>query len=454
MSAHSVADATNLLEGKEDLQPLLVSEKTRTKICKVEKNDSFYSLMEESGVPTLDILGMAKKAEGLVNLGLLKEGEKLELTFKGERLKSVEYRFAELKGLLIERTLPERAMPERAMLEPKEGLDADLETETEATDEFSTFTASVFDVPHKIYKKTVTATIDSSMYEAGLAAGIDPTVIMNLTDIFAWDVDFATSIWKGDSFTVVYDVIEAEGAPLRAGLVHAAKINNAGKEFNAFYYKDADGRGQYYDEDGGTLRRALLKSPLRYRRISSYFSKRRFHPIQKKYKAHHGIDYAAPTGTPIEAAGDGRVLYAGWKGGYGNYIVIRHNSTYTTAYGHLSKIKKGLKKGSRVKQGSFIGRVGSTGLSTGPHLHYEVRVRGQVVNPLKIKSTPKKKLPKTEIASFNALRDGLAIKLSQTSVASETESLPLKSSLNISTTTLTSTAVASATAGKKTIRLD
>jgi murein DD-endopeptidase MepM/ murein hydrolase activator NlpD len=148
---------------------------------------------------------------------------------------------------------------------------------------------------------------------------------------------------------------------------------------------------------------------LRYRRISSYFTKRRFHPILKKHLPHHGIDYAAPRGTPVESSGDGKVVFAGWKRGYGKYIKIRHNAKYTTAYGHLSRIKKGMKPGKRVRQGDIIGYVGSTGRSTGPHLHYEVLVRGNYVNPFSVKSSSRRKITEEEMPRFMALADDIIL---------------------------------------------
>lgn len=178
---------------------------------------------------------------------------------------------------------------------------------------------------------------------------------------------------------------------------------NQHKVFTSFYFTDNSGRSSYYDKNGKSLRKAFLKSPLRYRRISSYFSKRRFHPILKIYRPHYGIDYAAPIGTPVESIGDGRITVIGWKGGYGRYIKIRHNHTHETAYGHLSRFAKGLKKGSKVKQGDVIGFVGSSGLSTGPHLDFSVTKRGRYIDPLKIESPPALRLSTKDKERFNAV---------------------------------------------------
>lgn len=165
------------------------------------------------------------------------------------------------------------------------------------------------------------------------------------------------------------------------------------------------------------MKKTLLKSPLRFRRITSTFSRGRYHPILKRYRPHHGIDYGAPTGTPIESAGSGVVKHAGWKGGYGNYIEVKHSNGYTTAYGHLSRIGKGIRSGAKVDQGQVIGYVGSTGLSSGPHLHYEVKVGGRLINPLSVKSLPGVPVPKKEMAQFVAARDSVQHKLSSSGTA-------------------------------------
>jgi murein DD-endopeptidase MepM/ murein hydrolase activator NlpD len=352
---------------------------------KIKRNDTFYTIMLSLGVPVTEILEMVRSADGVYDLKSFKEGDVLKVTSVAGDVERIDFKYSDIGGVFVERG------------ELKGGKRG--------------FVSASYELPHSVEEVFVKGVISSSFYEAGVEAGADPSVIMNLSDIFAWDVDFATDIRKGDGFSVIYDALYVEGVPMQAERIHAAEMYNNGKRHIAIYFKGADGRGEYYDEEGRTLRRALLKSPLRYSRISSYFSKKRYHPILKKYKAHHGIDYAAPKGTPVESAGDGRVVFAGWKGGYGKYIIVRHNSTYSTAYGHLSRIKKGVRKGSRVEQGKVIGYVGSTGLSTGPHLHYEVRLNNKVVNPLAIKSTPRKALGSDDMKAFVVIRDEVLRKL-------------------------------------------
>jgi len=349
---------------------------------KVKGNDSFYTILDRMDVPAEQIVRMARIAGSVYNLGKVKVGDKLSVTSIDGEIERIEYRFSDIEGMRLERDL-------------------------QASDGY---TAELFQMPFTVEQRLVHGVIDSSLYEAGRRAGATPGIIMELTDIFAWDVDFSTDIRKGDTFSVLYEIATVEGKAIDAGKVLAAEVVNNGRKHAAIYFNESGGGSGYYNLEGRSLRRTLLRSPLRYRRISSYFSKRRYHPITKRYRPHHGIDYAAPTGTPIETSGDGRVSFAGWKRGYGNYIVIKHNSIYTTAYGHLSRIKKGIRKGRKVKQGQVIGYVGSTGLSTGPHLHYEVKQRGRHVNPLALKSAPRRSLNKAELQTFSALiRDLMAL---------------------------------------------
>lgn len=341
----------------------------------IDKNDSFYNLLVGMSFSHTDIIKITKLSKIHYDFRSLKEGNLLKVKAVDGDLERLEYHYSTLDGILVEK------------------------------DSLGIYTAKKFKLPHEVRQKVVNATIESSLYEAGLKAGINANVIMNLTDIFAWDVDFATEIYKGDTFSVVYNEIVVEGKDPIVGDIIAASISNNKKEYSAIKFN-----GKYYDKDGRSVTRTLLKTPLRYSRISSRFGKR-FHPIKKRYKAHHGVDYASPRGTPVESSGDGVIIKSGWNGGYGKYIEIKHNGKYKTAYGHLSRIARGVKKGKRIKQGQVIGYVGSTGNSTGPHLHYEVKVWNQVVNPLKIKSSPRKLLKKDERGEFAWVRDDMMTKL-------------------------------------------
>jgi murein DD-endopeptidase MepM/ murein hydrolase activator NlpD len=228
------------------------------------------------------------------------------------------------------------------------------------------------------------AVIDSSLFLAGQAAGMSDNLIMELAGIFGWDVDFALDIRGGDHFTLVYEELYLDGKKQRDGNILAAEFVNRGKSYRALRYVDSSGRADYYSPDGHSMRKAFLRTPVDFTRISSRFGAR-FHPMLKKKKNHHGVDYAAPRGTPIKAAGDGKLAFVGRKGGYGKTVIIQHGGKYSTLYAHMSRIKPGSHRGKHVRQGEVIGYVGSTGRSTGPHLHYEFRVNGVHRNPLTVR---------------------------------------------------------------------
>lgn len=223
--------------------------------------------------------------------------------------------------------------------------------------------------------------INTSLWNAIKDANGDANLTMELSDIYSWTVDFF-GIQPGDTFKVVYENRYIHDECIGMGKILACYLNNAGSKHYAYYFEQ-NGNGQYFDENGANLRKAFLKAPLNYRRISSTFSNARRHPVTKVVRPHHGVDYAAPTGTPVVTVGDGTVIEKGWdKKGGGNYLKIRHNSTYTTTYMHLNGFAKGIQKGSKVKQGDLIGYVGSTGMSTGPHLDFRLNKNGTYINPL------------------------------------------------------------------------
>src|ERR1700751_29815 len=212
------------------------------------------------------------------------------------------------------------------------------------------------------------------------AGAHDPTAV-SLADIFGWDIDFVLDVRPGDTFVVTYQEIWRDGAYVRDGPIEAAEFVNQGREFRAVRYSDAEGHFQYYTPDGRSLHKAFLRAPVEFTRVSSRFNSARYHPILNLIRAHKGVDYAAPIGTPVHAAGDGRVLFAGWRGGYGHCVEIEHTRSIVTLYGHLSRFPRGTRAGTHVTQGTVIAYVGMTGLATGPHLHYEYRVNGTFKNP-------------------------------------------------------------------------
>lgn len=241
--------------------------------------------------------------------------------------------------------------------------------------------ADVLQNPLESRPRTVRAVINSSLFEAVEAAGGHDQTAVALADIFGWDIDFVLDIQPGDSFVVSYQELYQDGVYVKDGPILAASFTNQGRQYRAVRYVDPDGNAHYYTPDGRSMRKAFLRAPVEFTRISSRFNSARLHPILNRIRAHKGIDYAAPIGTPVRAAGDGRIRYAGPKGGYGNVVEIEHTRSIVTVYGHLSRFAKGTHVGAHVTQGAIIAYVGMTGLATGPHLHYEYRVNGVFKNP-------------------------------------------------------------------------
>lgn len=233
---------------------------------------------------------------------------------------------------------------------------------------------------------------------------------IQLADIFAWDIDFMTDLMPGDVFKMVVEGLYLDGEFRKYGNIFSAEFVNNGETYRAYKFEH-DGNIDYYDDEGKSLRRAFLKAPLNFRRVSSGFSINRSHPVLKIYRPHHGIDYAAPTGTPVSTVGDGTVTFAGIKGQYGNLVIIRHPNGYKTYYGHLSRFGSGIKSGTKVKQGQVIGYVGSTGLATGPHLHYEVRVNNRPINPVTVKTMRGSAIPEKLMAEFMDFKNQMDIRL-------------------------------------------
>ncbi len=247
------------------------------------------------------------------------------------------------------------------------------------------FTARVLENPLESTVERRQGSITSSLFLAAGEAGLSDQTTMVLANIFGWDIDFVLDIRSGDAFTVVYEKLWQDGELLRDGNILAAEFVNNGRTFRAVRYERADGAAEYFTPEGRSMRKAFLRAPLEFSRVSSNFNPNRRHPILNTIRAHKGVDYAAPHGTPVRAAGDGRVQSRGWNGGYGNAIILEHGGGITTLYGHLSKFARGLKQGQRVKQGELIGYVGKTGLASGPHLHYEYRLNGVHRNPRTVK---------------------------------------------------------------------
>jgi murein DD-endopeptidase MepM/ murein hydrolase activator NlpD len=250
---------------------------------------------------------------------------------------------------------------------------------------------------HTAYRE---ATIINSLFLAGTDVGMDEGLIMELANIFGWDIDFALDIRTNDSFKVLYEEHFINGEKIGSGPILAAEFTNQNKTYSAVRYTDTNGESNYYTPEGKSMRKAFLRTPVDFARISSHFNLQRKHPILNKIRAHKGTDYAAPTGTPIKAAGNGKIEFAGVKGGYGRTVIIRHGQTYKTLYAHMNKYGKGIKTGAKVSQGQIIGYVGKSGLATGPHLHYEFYQNGVVRNPVRVELPKAKSIAASSLKNF------------------------------------------------------
>ena len=242
--------------------------------------------------------------------------------------------------------------------------------------------------------------IQHSLFLSGQKAGLSDALIMQLAEIFGWDIDFALDLREGDTFTVAYEEKYRRGEKVANGIIVAAKFNNGGKVYRSVAHRDNQSRLRYYTPEGENMRRAFLRTPVKFSRISSRFTRKRYHPVLKRWRAHKGVDYSAPTGTAIRTTAKGRIIFKGWKGGYGNTIIIKHGGSYSTLYAHMSRFARGMRVGKTVDQGRLIGRVGATGMVTGPHLHYEFRVRGSHRNPLTFKFPKAQSIPSQYRADF------------------------------------------------------
>lgn len=321
---------------------------------RIQRGDTVAGLLSRLNVNSDDIQAFLSEAKHAQALRQLKPGKTIQAqTTENGELLSFRYHYGGETMLLVE----------------KQG---------------NQFKASEQPLPLERQEVMKSGQIRSSLFAATDDANMPDAVAMQMADIFSTDIDFHRDLQRGDKFTVVYEAFYHKGELVKTGHILAAEFVNSGKAYRAVYYKDHEGRGGYYTADGKNLRKAFLRSPLEFSRISSGFSSARYHPVLKEWRAHKGVDYAAPTGTRVKATADGSVSFVGRQNGYGNIIVLKHQGNYETVYGHLSGFAKGLRKGQHVSQGDVIGFVGMTGLATGPHLHYEFKVAGVQRNPLSI----------------------------------------------------------------------
>ena len=265
--------------------------------------------------------------------------------------------------------------------------------------------------PMELVRKSCRATINSSLWGTIMEQNLPYALAAEFEDIYQWTVDFF-GIQAGDSFAVIYDEKVVDGETVGIGRIWGAEFNHGGKQYYAIPYAQQEGKLRYWEANGESLRKQFLKAPLKYTRISSKFSKSRFHPVHKVYRPHHGVDYAAPSGTPVHSVADGTVIFAGWdRGGGGNTLKIKHAGNLETGYLHLKGFAKGIRVGTRVSQGQLIGYVGSTGSSTGPHLDYRIKKTGTPIDPLKMPQEPAEPIAAAHKERFEAIRDRVVAEL-------------------------------------------
>jgi len=337
----------------------------------VKRGDTLDRIFRSNDIDLGDLAQIARLPEAKSHLRIMKPGDEIEIRRRDRDLISL-------------------------------SRELDLTTSLLVTREDGAFKATMIDRPVEYRRRLAYGRISSSLFESGAEAGLSDKVIMNLAGIFAWDVDFVLDIRGNDSYYVLFEEVWQDNEYVSDGEIVAAEFNNNGKTYQAIRYIDESGRSDYFTPEGRSVRKAFIRAPVDFSRISSRFNPSRRHPILNTIRAHRGVDYAAPAGTPIKAAGDGKVIFRGVKGGYGNTVILQHGSNITTLYAHMSRFNKDAKIGSRVRQGQTIGYVGSTGLATAAHLHYEYRLNGVHRNPRTVE------LPQADPISAEKMQDFLA----------------------------------------------
>jgi len=341
----------------------------------VKRGDTLELLFRRNGLSLTDLAAMVALPDASAALRVLKPGDRLEISHRDGQVLSLRRELDDVKLLSIARAE-------------------------------SGFAASTIEREVDIRTVGTHGVIESSLFEAGSVAGMSDSTTMDLAGIFDWDIDFILDVREGDRFAVVYEELWRDGVKLRDGDIVAAEFVNQGESYRAARFRDSNGRTGYYTPEGRSVRKAFIRAPLNFSRISSGFNPSRQHPVLNSIRAHRGVDYAAPSGTPIRAAGDGKVLFRGVQGGYGNTIVLQHGGNITTLYGHMSRFGSS-RAGARVSQGDIIGYVGQTGLATGPHLHYEYRVNGVHRNPRTVSLPPAEPIAPEQQTAFRAATEPL-----------------------------------------------
>ena len=339
------------------------------KAFQVQSGDSFSTLFKRAGVPPKLLAKMVSELPGK-EWTQLYPGEEIEFGFDGEDFSTMKIHRNQLENWLI------------------------------SADDAGKFALDKVIATPEVHPTYAEGVIQSALFIDAKKAGMSDELIMEFANIFGWDIDFILDIRTGDSFKLVYEELYYEGEKIGYGDILAAEFVNQGKTYTAVRYEDNQGRVSYYTPEGDSMRKTFLRSPIDFARVSSHFNLSRKHPVLHKIRAHRGTDYAASSGTPIKATGDGKVIFAGRKGGYGNVVIIQHGQSITTLYAHMKAFAKGIRSGARISQGKVIGYVGSTGMATGPHLHFEFRVNGVHKNPVTVQLPKAQPVAKAELAAF------------------------------------------------------
>jgi murein DD-endopeptidase MepM/ murein hydrolase activator NlpD len=345
------------------------TKKTGWKQATIEDGDTLTAIFKRLGINPATAVQLSHLPNGPL-LNQLRPGPHLEVLFRNKTLEALRYQHNQLRFVEVKRTA-------------------------------NTYVVQPIERQFDIVERKIEGTISSSLYSDGLQAGLDETVLYKLTRIFRWQIDFTRDLHKGDRFAVIVNEQHLDGQKVSNGPIQAAAFNVKEKSYQALLHVGPSGVGRYYTPSGESLESVFLRSPLRFSRVTSHFSNNRYHPVLKKWRAHKGVDYGAPRGEPVMATAAGKVVQIGTKGAYGRLVTLQHGKTYQTVYAHLSRVAKGLRKSTSVKQGQVIGFVGSSGLATGPHLHYEFRVNGQHRNPLTVKLPRSSSIARKEKNAFS-----------------------------------------------------
>jgi murein DD-endopeptidase MepM/ murein hydrolase activator NlpD len=367
-----------------------------TLVLDVQAGDTLDSLFRESGLSLVDLAEILQLDTARQNLRILRPGDSLSVSHDEGKVLGLERDIGIGRTFVVQRN--------------------DTASGT-AGDTAALFRAEIIELALERRVVTAAGRISSSLFEAAANAGLSEKAVMKLAEIFAWDIDFVRDINTGDEFTLVYEELWRNGKKLGEGEILAAEFTNRGGRFTAVRFEEADGRAAYYSTDGRPMRKAFVRAPVSFARISSRFNPHRRHPILNTIRAHQGVDYAAPTGTPVKASGDGKVIFRGWKSGYGNTLILQHPGNITTLYAHLSRFAKTSSYGTRVRQGETIGYVGATGLATAAHLHYEYRKNGVHLNPQTVILPPAEPLRGTELVAFQTTAQPLLSRIASRQTA-------------------------------------